>query len=151
MEEVTIPAPGRDLLGLSAITSLVARSVSPRNTGSASPACRSEVGEQRPERSVPTTAPPSARGEGPLDEYLPEFARFAARHRCGAVRIGVMSRQQIVGLGDGPADFMLDPIADGPLIKAPASHQAGAPITAFTSRNSWKPNWPHSRPLPDFL
>lgn len=30
-------------------------------------------------------------------------------------------------------------------------NQDGTPITALTSRNSWKPNTPHSRPLPDFL
>src|SRR3546814_20669017 len=38
------------------------------------------------------------------------------------------SHQQIIGLGDRAADFMLDTLADGPFVEVFSSHQSSSPV-----------------------
>src|SRR3546814_12704598 len=69
-------------------------------------------------------------GESAVDQNLPEFAR-----PCGfdvqikrLRTVGERGHQQIMGLGDRAADFMLDTLADGPFVEVFSSHQFSSPV-----------------------
>src|SRR3546814_19357119 len=42
--------------------------------------------------------------------------------------VGERGHQQIIGLGDRAADFMLDTLADGPFVEVFSSHQSSSPV-----------------------
>src|SRR3546814_10054789 len=80
-------------------------------------------------------------GESAVDQNLPEFARpcgFDVQMKRLRI-VGERGHQQIIGLGDRAADFMLDTLADGPFVEVFSSHRSEEHTSELQSlmRNSY--------------
>jgi hypothetical protein len=88
-----------------------------------------EIGDQRAERRIAhRQADQQAEGEGRVDQNLPVTARLGRLDvQMQRLRIvGHDRKQQVVGLGHGAADLVLDPLTDDPLVEELARHYEAA-------------------------